>query len=338
MSKSRRDAGDHVMDTYYGQEMPPRLRQGSRNSHASRTRLLESMYTRVLSEMAIGRFKWEGLPPEIDARFVEMELFYSGLVVFFQDGKGGYNSGKYVASRAASLGTPNLYDNPTSYRTYGGFSGYPDQTLPRKKVVPIWANALRQTDQDIIQVFAWELANMKRTIEINADSARMPKVVATTENQKLGLTNMVRQINEGVPVITVDRNQFDPSMITVLDLSIHPNAITEMDILFVRTYSQCMGLLGIDNANQDKKERLVTSEVDANAQQVYSIKRSNLNEREAACERINKKFGLNVSVGYHVDDMPDSSAGVAGEDGTSEDGMPRPGSPSVAPMVNNIGK
>ena len=61
-----------------------------------------------------------------------------------------------------------------------------------------------------------------------------------------------------------------------------------------------MGLLGIENANQDKTERLVGGEVDANNAQTASMRFVNLNQRREAAKAINKKFGLNVSVDYHT--------------------------------------
>ena len=299
---------DHVMDSVYGDHLPKRLRQGSSNLHVSRKRLLESMYIRMLTEMCVSRFKWEGVPPEIDSRFIEMELFNSGLVVWHYDDF--YQ--KHVVQRAASIGFPNLYDNPTSYTTFGNGTPYPQRILTRAQCVPIWANSLRRTDQDIIQVYAWRLAEIDRTIEINVQNARHPKVIAGTQNEMLGLVNISRQMDEGVPVIQVDREQFDPNtMITALDLGMHPDHIEKLDILHTRTWSKAMGMLGIDNANQDKKERLVASEVDANAQQVYSIKRMNLNEREKAVDRINRKYpDLDLAVSYHVDSIPQSVAGA----------------------------
>ena len=52
--------------------------------------------------------------------------------------------------------------------------------------------------------------------------------------------------------------------------------------------------LGINNANTDKRERLITSEADSNNQFIDSCGAMFLEARQRACEEINKKFGLNI--------------------------------------------
>lgn len=61
---------------------------------------------------------------------------------------------------------------------------------------------------------------------------------------------------------------------------------------------ECMTFLGIENANMDKKERLVADEVSANNQQVIASRNIWLSERKKAIEELNKKFHLNASVEF----------------------------------------
>lgn len=63
---------------------------------------------------------------------------------------------------------------------------------------------------------------------------------------------------------------------------------------------ECMTLLGIENANMDKKERLVSDEVNANNQQVIASRNIWFSERKKAIEELNKKFNLNASVEFAV--------------------------------------
>ena len=57
-----------------------------------------------------------------------------------------------------------------------------------------------------------------------------------------------------------------------------------------------MNYLGINNANQDKRERLVADEVSANDEQVDVCANVFLKARQECCEKINKRFNLNISV------------------------------------------
>ena len=42
-------------------------------------------YMDLLIEMAISSFEWKNLPDTVDARYIEMELFTSGCLVYFND-------------------------------------------------------------------------------------------------------------------------------------------------------------------------------------------------------------------------------------------------------------
>ena len=48
--------------------------------------------------------------------------------------------------------------------------------------------------------------------------------------------------------------------------------------------------LGIDNANTDKKERLITDEVESNNELIYFYLNCFYKTRKKACDEINKKF------------------------------------------------
>lgn len=57
-------------------------------------------------------------------------------------------------------------------------------------------------------------------------------------------------------------------------------------------------LIGIPNANSEKRERLVKDEVNANNAETFSLAEEWLEELKIGCEKVNKMFGLNVSVDF----------------------------------------
>ena len=80
------------------------------NNNFTRLGILREFYTSQINEWAMTRFKWSGIPFEIDVRFIEKELHYNDVVLFYLDKR--YD--KYIVTRAASRGMNNIYDNPTS--------------------------------------------------------------------------------------------------------------------------------------------------------------------------------------------------------------------------------
>lgn len=292
MSRKKRPsaATEYHNDFLYGTKF-------ANNPANNREAVMERMYFRILSELAANRFKWEGLPDEIDVRFMEVTLLYRALSVFYFDTE--YD--KYFALQGAPANQVNMLQNPTAFVVVG--NDFVSKTLSYKKCVPIWANYMRTPDLDIISIYAHKLANVDRTVEINVANARQNKVVAASDNQRLSMVNINRQIDEGQNLIQVNGAIQDMAFIQALDLGINPDLLDKVHILRTRLWNECMGLLGIDNANQDKKERLVSAEVDANDDQTANMRYVNLNARRKAADDINKMFpNLNVTVSYHTDD------------------------------------
>lgn len=183
-----------------------------------------------------------------------------------------------------------MMDNPISYTLSGPgmeqhFQGV---QLAINKCVPIWPNYYRRTDWDIISTYSRKLAKIDRTIEINLDSARRTKVLVYDENTRLSAENINRMIDAGEASVRVKSDL--TGMVTALDLGVDPKSIETLSVVRGRLWSEAMGLLGINNANQDKKERLVESEVSANDDQIDNMRFVNLNARQEACLRMRKMF------------------------------------------------
>lgn len=293
MSKKRNR--DYVANNIYSRHLYGDSRRFLANTANSEQAVLQRMYTRVLTELSVNRFKWSNLPSNIDVRFMELTLFHKALAVFTH--LPDYD--RYVVTKGMAVGAPNVMENPTRYRIYG--NRFISRDLSSTEVVPIWSNYMRTPDIDIVLIYAKRLSEIDTTLNINSKQARRTKIATMGENQILSVENVLRQIDEGQPVIRV-KESLD-GVITNLDLGMHPDHIEKMHIYRTRVWNECMGLLGIDNANQDKKERLVADEVDANTEQVDMFKRVNLNTRKTAAEEINEKYGLNVSVDYYEENV-----------------------------------
>ena len=302
---------DFVGDNYYARHLnadaaryAPTVSSAGRS--ANRADLIKRMLIRQLTELSANRFEWLGFPEEIDTRFLEMTLFHNALAVFFKDTEEsredefvlGSDTDKYFAMRGSSgHGNIDMYDNPTKFFVTG--NQMMNRTIDVKYCVPIWANYMRTPDIDIVLIYAEKLAELDVTIEINTRNARRSKVIVTDENKRMSTANFNKQIEDGQPVLEVSAAMGDP--IYALDLGIDSTSLINLSILRSRFWNECMTHLGINNSNQDKKERLVEDEVAANDDAVQANRNVALNARRKACEDINRMFGLNVSVDFHND-------------------------------------
>lgn len=257
------------------------------------------MLERKLLEISMNRFQWEGLPDSVNVRWLELALNVQALSVFHQTDTPEFGT-HYEALRGAPGAGLNRTGDPTSFYIYGMDGS--QELVAAADCVPIWANYVRAPDLDIIMIYASRIASMDRTIEINAMNARHPRVLKVNQNTDLSITNLRRQLESGSPALKVDTSSIDPTdAIEVLDLEGDPQALFNLHIVRTREWSECMTMLGINNSNQDKKERLTAAETAGNDDVIATIRETNLKARRIACDQINERFDLNVSVDYTTD-------------------------------------
>lgn len=295
---SRNKKSDYVWNEIYGEHLTGGGRSPFKhNAQEVELATLELMYLRLLTEMSVNRFKWIGLPDTINERFLELVLFRQGLAVWFRHPV----NGELLALRGASQGPLNMYDEPTSFLVIGNAS-FTGLRLSADDCVPIWSNFLRTPDLDIVTIYSKRLAQLDRSIDINSRNARRSKVIVAEENQRLSATNINNELDRGSPVIQVNAQGMNLlENITAVDMGVEPDGIEKLQAVRTKVWNDCMGLLGLNFANQDKRERMVVDEVSANDEQVGNMRRVHLNERKRACREINKRYGLSIDVKYHVD-------------------------------------
>ena len=257
--------------------------------------MLERFYESMIQGWAATRVKWYGVPLEIDTRYLEMTLHRFGRILFYHDN----NALRYMAVRMTAQGAKNVYDNPTTFRTQA-MGSYKSVLLTSKEAVPIWHSYQRDTYNDMVKIYAKRLSALDISLEINTKGMRKNRIVVANENQRLSYENLMRQVEEGQSVI-FGYDGLVPDAITVLDLAIPAQAVDTLRLEKNQVWNECMTMLGIQSANQDKKERLVADEVGANNGQMIAARKALLKPRREAVDRINQMFGLSISVEWDDD-------------------------------------
>ena len=304
--------GDYVQNAIYSKFL--------NNNTQQEKSLEEYMYRRLLTELAVNRFKWTGMPEEIDCRFLELTLFYQALSLFYFEER----FGKYMAVRGGGIGAINALDQPTEYLAIlNGTDGTPNRQLKKDECVPIWSNYLRTPDWDVVTIYSKRLSDFDVTVDTNVIGLRHPTVFAVEESERQSFANIFRSIQRGEPAIYGYKNLSPQDLkdkLFALNNGVQTNAVTDVQISKSKVWNECMTYLGINNSNQEKRERLVEDEVSANNDQVNAFRNIALNARKQACEEINKMFKLNVDVEWNLDSSYDKEE-MEGENGELHDGI-----------------
>jgi hypothetical protein len=129
----------------------------------------------------------------------------------------------------------------------------------------------------------------------------MPYIIGVDDNERLSFINMLRQVQEGQLAVygTNSLTESIKDKIGLFDVGIDKEMVLNLQIAKSKIWNETMTLLGINNANQEKRERLVADEVSANDSQIMAVRNSSLSAREYAVEQINSKYGLNVEVNWN---------------------------------------
>ena len=264
------------------------------------TAIFHDYYSR-LKNIALSVFKWEGLPETCNAKFLEDCLFNYGKAVFVEDAEMSFLNLKVTA--ADSL---NVYNEPIAYRAYS--TGY-DKYFDADNCVIIRNNLMEKSTDSTIILFAERLASLEMAISVNINAQKTPILVRCDEKTRLTLENVYKQYEGDKPVIFGAKSlQEKPLDVLTTGAPFVADKLREEKRA---VWNEALEFLGINtNPSDRKKERLITSEVNSNNEQIDIQSLTMLSSRELACDLINKKYGLNVSVSQRVKDLQPEDVGV----------------------------
>lgn len=242
-------------------------------------------YSDRLTELALSVFEWVNLPSTVDPRFLEISLFTTGQAVFFEDEVLGY-----LALKNNGGGSLDVYGVPTRRHAYGN-NGY-RKPLTAEDSVIIYNNYLRAPDVAAVSLFARRLYNLDRAIDVNANAQKTPVLILCDETERLSMLNLYQQFDGNEPFIFGSKG-LNPKGLTVLNTGA-PLVAPQLYDLKSKIWNEALTYLGISNVTYNKRERLISSEVEREQGGIVASRYSKLTARRQACEKINAMFGLNI--------------------------------------------
>lgn len=250
--------------------------------------ITESFLFKRFELLALNTFKWNGLPDTIEERHIERVLFNEGKAFFFRDKEYGL----LCLPCGEGLGV-NVYGDPTKYHVTG--FGY-NKSIAASQGVLIENNKLRMPTRSAIAYFVNQLYEIIRTRDVNIKTLKAPFIVTCDDKSVLTLKKAFQDIEDNNYVIFGDKSYNIADAINVMQTGV--KCLTgELTDVYHDIMNEALTYLGINNANTDKRERLITDEATANNQFIDSCAEMFLEARKRAAEKINALFPeLNVSV------------------------------------------
>ena len=247
-------------------------------------------YLNRLKLIATSLFTWKGLDEVAGfgaSRFLELVLYENGRACFVKDKEKGY-----LALRVNPSDKLNVYMLPEKVMAWS--LGYNKDYL-FDDVIYIMNNNLEIPTSQSLQLFAYRLYETERTIDTNLIAQKTPVLIEGDTKTILTLKNVYMQYSGNTPFIFGNK-QFDISnKLNVLKTDA-PYLIDKLEDHKHEIWNEALTYLGIDNANTDKKERLITSEVESNDDLINYYLNCFYKTRKDACDRINEKYNLNIEL------------------------------------------
>lgn len=249
-------------------------------------------YERRLRTIAENFCIYEGLSDFIDESYLKKTLVSDGSIAFFYDEM----LDDIICLPYISVSKLDAYNRPTRIKCYG-YNGYTSGILNRDEFVILYDNEGRYPLLCDVQQFATRLANMRRTCDINIAQQRTPRIFRTKKEQELTLKNIMNKIDNNEDMIITYDNLEEVETIQCI-LSPAPFIADKVNIEIENIWNEFLTLVGIININNEKKERMLQSEIDYAQTSNIACINNRMQPRLKAFREIYKKWGKNITCKY----------------------------------------
>ena len=240
------------------------------------------MYRQQIIKLAMNRFKWVNLPPTCNERYLEMTLLFQGIATIAFPSK---QRGTFYSTQVAQMSPPNVYDNPTKWLSVGN-NGWRFKCSNRNGVI-VWDNRARYPLMQMVDMWARELVDIRRTKQLNRMHVKTPYLIKCSPEQEQQAENIYKQMAGGEPAI-ITTTGIENIDIDVIKTDV-PYLGEELTAEEINTWQQIYQMLGIVNLTF-KAERMVQDEVNKRDEPSDLMALDGLNCRREACEQLNERF------------------------------------------------
>ena len=282
--------------------------------HVKNTRL-RKFFRKYLFQKAISVFKWT-LPEEWDKDYFLYTLYGLGYIAVVDTDRYG------VICQGGALGGYNLYYRPsyiiitnpllpntltcsidrrTESMADRALTSITDKECVLIKLMPDYSSIM-----DIVGYYADQMALASESMGINLVNIKTGTVFgADSKNKAESFKKMYDMLSAGDPAVVIDKQLLDeqgkpiwfPFTQNVKESYVVSDLLSDLrkiDQMFCTE-------IGIPNANTDKRERLISSEVNANNVETSCLCEMWLEEIRKGLTKANQKYKLNMTVDWRVD-------------------------------------
>lgn len=263
-------------------------------------------------------WKWEGLPDYINPKYPEQTLYENGMCVAM---KPDNQDNIYLLPVKYQSIALDPYGDPVQWEAYAVQGTRLANAINGKRLdadnsVLIWNDPKRRPSFPYVREIVKKMVNIEATIDTNILVQQLPIIFNTTNSEMLNAKNVFQKIVDREPIIFNNRDYRNGD--SPLEI-ITPNVPFLGDVLSDQ-YSvydnRILESFGIEHVSVEKKERLLTGEVDVSGTKCAIVRKARKDQRDLACKHFNEVFGIQVTCEY--DDSEVRRLTSVGDDSNGE--------------------
>ena len=269
--------------------------------HCRNTALVE-FYTRYLLQKVISVFEFTDLPETWADNYFKYVLFGEGVIAVINTDRYG------VICQNCGLSGYNVFYQPTTVIVANPLlPGLREFTVGENcqiiKLQPNYSGVM-----DLVTTYADLMALALETTGANLLNSKLSYVFfADNKTAAESFKKLYDKLASGEPMAVIDKNLLkeDGSVAwQMFTQNVGANYVTGELLNDMKTIEdQFNTIVGIPNANTQKRERMITDEVNANNVDTQSRVNLWLETMQKDIDKVNAMFGLNIAVKYRFDDI-----------------------------------
>lgn len=261
--------------------------------------LTYQMYLRQCLSLAENVFKYKGLPDFIDVPYMNKTLLRKGQIAFFYD----EIFDTVLCLPFVKYGSLDVYGRYRSIQVIGS-NGYTRVLKPGEFVIMYDNNGQYPIYIDILQ-YAERLALATRTIDININQQKTPRIWQTSEDLERTVKDLLNNIDGLTENVTTYKNIAIDEINAILNPA--PFVADKVQEEKREIWNEFLRLIGVTSLTVQKKERNIRDEIITSQGGTIASRFQRFEPRKKAIEIINKKFEKYLKEPIYVsyyDDLP----------------------------------
>ena len=247
-------------------------------------------------------FKWENVPDTIDIDFVNNSLFLSGHVLFTDKLQ---NTLRCYYGEIG--GEPNVYYMPTIYTVSNPVAGAANIKIDNDEEGVVMFNSREDKVYNFIPQGCGLYPLIHQTATLLADnivsintaqinSRVQACIIAGDEQLRNSAEVYVKDLYRGKPWTVISENMIASIKSNPISSAATPQAIQALVELHQYIIADFYNSIGIKTNPINKKERLITDEINSVDNYLAVTINQMLESRKVGIKKVNERFGTNISV------------------------------------------